>query len=382
MKGIKYISHAETSGYALSAAAYIRELRSAGVAVTWYPTAMIDGRYKPVLDPQQAIAAAGLAPDRNVLEQTFHAPVDYDTVVVHTTPEYWPGLIESGKRMVGYTVWETDRIPLHWPALFAGYDLILTPSTFSREILAPHTTAPVVVVPHLPRDDWPDAGPDELAAFRRRFAVGADDFLFYTINTWIWRKAIWMALHAYLMAFSATDRAVFLVKTSPYGESESAGWRPSRFMFDGVLANYPDPARTVFLTDDLSHEDIGLLHLTGDAYVSLSRSEGFGIGVYDAATAGTPMVVTGWGGHLDFLAPEHACLLDYQLGPVGKSMIGHPDQEQNWAHADFDQAMQCMRRLYDQPAETRSRGAGLKAHITRHFDTASITRRLLDTLNG
>ena len=138
----------------------------------------------------------------------------------------------------------------------------------------------------------------------------------------------------------------------------------------------------MFVTDELSHEDIGLLHMAGDAYVSLSRGEGFGIGAYDAATAGTPVVMTAWGGHLDFLDPGHACLVDYELRPVGRPHYGHRYQEDSWAHADFDHATQWMQRLYDDRAEARSLGGGLQAHIAESFDAASITRRLLDALYG
>lgn len=382
MKGVKYISLAETTGYGLSAVAYIRALLEAGVPVTWHPWVMGRGRYQPAADAGQAAEPLGSLPDPGDLRAAFRAPLEYDTVLVHMTPEYWPAMIEPGKRMVGYTVWETDRLPLHWPPLFAGYDLILTPSSFSRGVFAAGSDVPVVTLPHLPRPDWPAADAAALAAFRRRFGVGENEFLFYTVNTWILRKAMWLTLQAFLLAFSATEPAVLLVKTNPHGEAEGRGWGPSRRLFDRIMANYPAPARVVFVPDELSHEDIGLLHRAGDAFVSLTRSEGFGMGAFDAAAAGTPVIMTGWSGQLDFLPAEHACLVDYELRRVKAHLGNHVPQEQYWAHADLDHAIDWMRRLYESPDQSRRRGAGLKAYVAESFDAASITQRLLAALNG
>jgi len=284
--------------------------------------------------------------------------------------------------MVGYSVWETDRLPLHWPPMLEGYDLVLTPSTFSRDVFAQHARAPVEIVPHLPRTDWPSADAADLAAFRRRFGIGEDAFLVYTVNTWILRKAMWLALQAFLLAFEPDEPVALLVKTNPDGEVEGRGWQPSRRLFDRIMNNYPDAARVEFVPVELSYDDIGLLHLGGDAYLSLTRSEGFGMGAFDAAAAGTPVIMTGWSGQLDFLPPEHACLVDYGLRRVREHLGEHPPQEQYWAHADLDHAITWLRRLYEHPDEASRRGAALRAHINERFDAASTTRRLLELLNA
>lgn len=380
IKGVKYISLAETTGYGLSAVAYIRALMGAGIPVTWHPKVMIQQRYVPATDLAQAAAALATMPGTEDVCAVFHAPVEYDTVIVHLTPEHWPASLEPGKRMVGYSVWETDRLPLHWPRLFAGYNLILTPSTFSRDVFAARTDVPVAVIPHLSRTVWPAAGAAERSAFRRRFGIEEDDFVFYTVNTWILRKVNWLTLHAFLLAFDAGDRTAFILKTNPHGETESSGWVFSRMLFDRVMSNYQDPARVVFVPDELRYEDLGLLHLSGDAYVSLTRSEGFGLGAFDAAAAGTPVIMTGWSGQLDFLPREHACLVDYELRRVTRHLGNHAPQEQYWAHADLDHAIEWMRYLYENPGEARARGERLRAHVEEYFSADSITNRLLEAL--
>lgn len=382
MKGVKYISLAETTGYGQSAVAYIRALLGVGIPVTWQPMIMTRNGYEPATDAEQAVAGLASLPNLDDLRAAFHARIDYEVVVVHTMPEYWPAALESGKRMIGYSVWETDRLPLHWPALLAGYDMILTPSTFSRDVFAPRTDITVAVLPHLPRTDWPAGDAASLAAFRKRFGIEEHELVFYTINSWILRKAMWLALHGFLLTFTADEPVVFFVKTSQEGEMEGQPWGPVLDWFDGVLSNYVNPARIVLAPDELAYEDIGLLHLTGDVFVSLTRCEGFGMGAYDAATAGTPVIITGWGGQLDFLPAEHACLIDYELRRVKGHLGNHPSQEQYWAHADLDHAIEWMRHLYKTPSEARSRGRALKSHIADRFDPADITARLVALLKG
>lgn len=380
--GVKYISLAETTGYGLSAASYIKTLLEAGVPLTWHPKVVGRYGYQSATDVAQVKRALSSTTGPESLYKAFHAPIEYDVVVAHVTPEHWPAAIEYGKRMVGYTVWETDRLPLHWPLLLAGYDVILTPSSFSRDVFAPHTASPVLVLPHLPRVDWPDADPGSLAAFRRRFGVGEDDFLFYTVNSWVLRKAMWLTLQAFLLAFTEEEQAVMLLKTNAYGEVEGGRRGESRRLYDRILSNYSDSARVVYVSDEISHEDIGYLHLSGDAFVSLTRSEGFGLGAFDAATAGTPVIMTGWSGPLDFLPPDHACLVDYELRRVTELLGDHKPREQHWAHADLEHAIDWMRRLYENPGEAKERGAKLKAHIAEHFDKASIMQRFLEALRG
>jgi len=65
--------------------------------------------------------------DTRTLLEAFKASV------AHTVPEHWPALFEPGKRNVGCTVWETDRIPAHWRTLLDRADRILVAEPCSRD---------------------------------------------------------------------------------------------------------------------------------------------------------------------------------------------------------------------------------------------------------
>ena len=63
----------------------------------------------------------------------------------------------------------------------------------------------------------------------------------------------------------------------------------------------------------VSAEEKNGLIAAADCYASLHRSEGFGITMAEAMLLGKPVVATAYSGNLDFMRPENAYLVDYEL---------------------------------------------------------------------
>jgi hypothetical protein len=125
--GVKYIAYANSSGYGLSALAYVRALHNIGVPVWWQPS-FLGGPADRIWRPDQGFAALPLAraaagdaslSDLPALARGLCHPIEYDTVIMHTVPEHWPRIAERGKQNIGYTTWETDALPDHWPPLLS-----------------------------------------------------------------------------------------------------------------------------------------------------------------------------------------------------------------------------------------------------------------------
>ena len=56
--------------------------------------------------------------------------------VAHLVPEYYP-LVQSvldGGPFVAHTVWESDRLPQHWPDLLNATDLVVVPTAWNRDV--------------------------------------------------------------------------------------------------------------------------------------------------------------------------------------------------------------------------------------------------------
>lgn len=393
MRGLKFISWGDTTGYAVAAKAYVRALVDAGVNLTWAP--MLSGRraYEPYLSRDWPCPQ---------LASVCNRVIDYDTVVIHTVPEYYPDWIEverkPGRRVLGYTVWELERLPDHWPAILNRLDGVIVPCHWNVEVFRNSGVhVPIHVVPHLSQFEYLDPVTDaDRAAIRWR--LGAESaapgrFTFNTVGFWSNRKAPYLALEAYLRAFSAADPVQLVIKTSTNDITRShRHWRngfrrrhPSpRVAVEQLLSRHPaPPAVSVIADESLSDAQMLALHAMGDGFVSLTRTEGWGLGAFEAARLGQPVVMTGYGGQLDFLDPELAYLVDYRMVPVHEpTWSANYRSTDEWAEPSVEHAAALLREVFERRDEARARAARLAQRIARDFSREAVTGALLRALQA
>ena len=77
------------------------------------------------------------------------------------------------------------------------------------------------------------------------------------------------------------------------------------------------PAHIVVIAaNGLTGRLIDALHATGDCFVSLSHGEGWGLGAFDAATLGKPLLISPYGGPAEYLPRDYPGFIDYAMVPV------------------------------------------------------------------
>jgi glycosyltransferase involved in cell wall biosynthesis len=78
-----------------------------------------------------------------------------------------------------------------------------------------------------------------------------------------------------------------------------------------------------FLHGSMTQEEIASLyrHPKIKALVNLTRGEGFGLPILEAATSGLPVIATGWSGHIDFLNQGKFLDVKYELKEIHSSRI-------------------------------------------------------------
>jgi hypothetical protein len=395
LRGIQYHSFVEPSGYGLAGIGYVRALVNAGVPVRWVPVVRVGDDVRP-RHPGDAIPLGMAAnedeslADLPALLEATSRPIDCDVVVAHTVPEHWPTLFVPGKRHVGMTVWETDRIPAHWRTLLDSAERVIVPCTQNRDVfLAGGVRRPVHIVPHVRRHAWNAFAPSELDAARERFGLGDARFVFYAISAWDPRKALPALLAAFVRAFRADDGVALVLKTGPvgYGAPPFYGQEPTLGMAQRAVDAATDAldrdAPTIcVLPYEFSGRGIDLIHALGDAYVSLSHGEGFALGMFDAATRGTPAIATGWGGHLDYLAPDWPGAVPYQMASVPVWPPWRPSYwpSQRWAVPDADAAIAAMRALAADPAPARAAAAAIAESIANRYAEPIVAKMFVEAL--
>lgn len=308
-RGIKYVGTLPPGGYAEAAKRAVLGLNRAGVPVMFQPLVAGPGlgltlepyRGRSIADPQ-------LAPLCN-------RPIEYDTVILHAPPELFPPLAaaERGKRIIGSTVWETDRLPPKWLPWLDAVERVVVPCQWNREVFAASgIRRPVHVVPHIcEADAAEEVAPLDLDPEGR--------FVFYSIGDWSSRKGMDRLVRAYLAAFNAKDPVLLAIKTT----SQDLTWLtpvgspwPARWSMEWLRWRSGSRAPIRLLTGSFSERQLRALHARGDCYASLPNGEGWGLGMFDAAAAGKPVVTTGFGGPLDYLGKDYPFLVNHRLGPA------------------------------------------------------------------
>ena len=391
---LRYVSLAESSGYGLSAQAYLRMLLRAGVEVEWLPLVATSQGYLPWQRVEGGDSwMEGLA-ERNAgsgdfspeILDTIDRGLEPDLIFVQTIPELWPQHLDSERTSLGMTVWETDALPPHWPDLINRADRVVVPCHWNVEVFADSgIVRPMEVLPHALSPRGPAPAEDRVASFRQDLGIAEGAFVFYSIDTWNARKAPWWLIRAFQRAFE-NDRDVCLVlKTSLVGPRSGADpdLHPTRQLVEELVSSFENPVPTIVLDQELPAAAIDLLHRLGDCFLSLSHCEGWGLGAFEAAALGNPVIMTGWGGQLDFLTGEWPYLIDYELTPVMNAhgrMSYLPNQR--WAAASIEHAIELMRGVREDPEEARRRCQPHARRIRRDFDEARIGERLLEVLSG
>jgi glycosyltransferase involved in cell wall biosynthesis len=357
------------SGYGIAADRCMAALEGAGVEVDWEPYVPEE---REGLFYGHGLSRAAAPPARG-------ADGERPVVVVHHVPEYFPRVrSERGEAfLVGHTVWETDRLPRHWRECMEAVDLLVVPCRMNEEVIRRGgVRTPVAVVGHAAPAPLPAAAGEEEGP-AGGFPEGT--LVFYTIAMWTERKAVYRTVEAFLRAFTARDPVALVVKSSlrdytrPMSErgglarDGTTGWTLA-----GLLAQHPEPPPVRLIARDLSDRELAGLHARGDCYVSLCRSEGWGLGSFDAAAYGKPVVTTGFGGQLDYLG-EWPYLVDYRLVRVrDRAGAGSYTPDQRWAEPDVEHGAALLRQIAGEPGAATARAAELGGEIRRRYSPAEV----------
>src|SRR5206468_76075 len=129
--------------------------------------------------------------------------------------------------------------------------------------------------------------------------------------------------------------------------------------------------------------EVNSLMNVADCYVSLHRSEGFGLTIVEAMSLGKPVIATGYSGNMDFMTPANSYPVKYKLIPIDKPYGPYTGGE--WADPDLDHAAELMDRAYKNRSEAKEIGRRAQAHVLRNLSpvaSGALMRQRLLRLAG
>jgi len=314
-------------------------------------------------------------------------------VIFQTVPEHWPGLIESGKQNIGFTVWETDALPRHWLPLLNAPDKVFVPCAMNQLLFVREGVAkPVRTIPHIRRHAWSDASQPDKLGLRRQLGVPEDHFVFYSIGVWDPRKALDELVCQFARVFTGHDKVSLVLKTStavhrlaldrgpPGGIRQWVG-----NLLAGIAAETgrPSPHVAVVAADGVAGRLIDTLHATGDCFVSLGHGEGWGMGAFDAATLGKPVLITGFGGPCEYLGADYPGLVGYAMVPVsGWLPEASFNPPQRWAQPDPHDAGRLLRQMVARYVDFLDPATRVSERILNHYAEPVVGRELIAAIDG
>ena len=328
------------------------------------PAALIDMRLPCLNRSGDETFAQRLQEDNPHPVNVFHI----DPPVARDIDHHHGAAFRTGKLNVGYWAWELPEFPDEWVPQAEFFDEIWCPSEFVRAAVAAKVSAPVFVMPHAIQ--MPEPGPDP----RSRFSLARDRFLFlflYDLNSYQERKNPLAVIEAYRRAFP-DERGVGLVIKTQNPERNRVAYSKLEDAIRG-LSHASLIART------LSRVDVYALEATCDSFVSLHRSEGFGLAVAESMALGKPVISTDWSATAEFVNEDNGC-------PVRASTIRlHEDhgpykRGSTWAEPDIDHAAGHMVRLAGDRDLCRTLGARAAADIRERLSPSAIGSRYVRRL--
>jgi len=299
----------------------------------------------------------------------------FDTTVylaaVNTLPSEWVPRAGTywrpGVKRVAYWYWELEELPAAWHDAMQWPDEVWAPTAFLAEAYRKVVTVPVV--PMLPGVELPPFAKQS----RDRFGLPEGRFLFlftFDMNSMIARKNPHAVLAAFRQAFAPTDAAHLVLKVS-------RGFnRPDEL---ATLQAAAAGANVTILNAILTRDDTLALLDLADCYASLHRAEGLGLGLAESMLLGKPVIATNYSGNTDFMTPDTAYLVDYDLVPVGPGVDPYPP-EALWAEARVEHAARLMRQIYDDPAAAKATGERGRRHVRALLNPEKFGEKMLARL--
>ena len=258
-------------------------------------------------------------------------------------------------------------MPEGWRPALDEADEIWVPSEFVRRAIASETTKPVVCIPHC-------VAPNPVESLDRDyFGLPKDSFIFLAMcdtRSIAERKNPKAALLAFIAAFGADDDRATLVLKVNNATTDSLR------ELDEAIGNHQN---IIVLKEDHSKPEIDSLINAVDCFVSLHRSEGFGLGPAEAMSLGKSVILTNWSGSTDYTDAEHCLPIDYQLITLEQD-YGPYLKGQRWAEPSIEDASAAMRKLVNEPAFADELGRKAQVFIDAEFSPRAVGEKMKSRL--
>ena len=263
------------------------------------------------------------------------------------------------KYNIGFWAWELSAFPQKWHDRFSYFQEIWTPSLFCREALT--TVSPIRVMKVMHAVEIKMSRKFE----RQQFGIPEGRFVFFFMFDFystFERKNPMAVVEAFKAAFAPNEPVTLVLK---FYNSE-INHKDCNRLYKAA------PGHSILLINDyLSRDKIYGLLACCDAYVSLHRSEGFGLTMAEAMYLGKPVIATNYSGNTEFMKRDNSFLVEYRLKELERD-FGPYRKGNVWADPDVEDAARWMRYVYENMEAARKIGARAAEDIRQQLSPKKV----------
>ncbi|CAH1660614.1 Glycosyl transferase family 1 [Hyphomicrobiales bacterium] len=272
----------------------------------------------------------------------------------------------AGKRVIGCWFWELERAPNFWKRDARLLHEVVSTSQFGCAAIATTLGQPVRQIVHpLTAEPLPEITRASHLLPGHHFRVGfACDFGSTTA-----RKNPLAVVAAFEKAFATKPDTTLSLKVRDPSASPAVEAKLRE------VAQRLGP-RFELVAGDLSREASLNWLANLDLYLSLHRSEGFGLPIAEAMRLGVPVAVTDWSAPTEFVDDSCGFPIPYTLIPVEDASGLYALPGARWADADVDAAADILRYARQSPVALATRAVAARERIEELYNTGRFLQQL------
>ncbi|HEY2093049.1 MAG TPA: glycosyltransferase [Thermoanaerobaculia bacterium] len=299
----------------------------------------------------------------------------FDTNLICVNADQVPVFFESmrrelarGARNIGLWAWEVEDLPSVMAQSERYLDEVWGISEFTAETLARSVTKPVHAFP------LPVVVPEVQRRTRAELEM-PEGFLFlfcFDYDSVFRRKNPLATVAAFRQAFGDRDDVVLFIKTTNAARHAAENDE----LLTAARGHSNIVIRDAYVTSD---EYFSMLDGC-DCYVSLHRSEGFGLTVAEAMALGKPVITTAYSSTEEFANESNSFPVPARMVAIGGGAPPYPPRSR-WAEPDVSIAAEQMAKVFAGRAAAAAVGAQARADIAQLHSPAArgpLLRRLID----